>query len=293
MFSPKPRPDLKPKRLAERNRMTAILGMNCNDGILMLADTEETLLGGAAKSECDKLFRFIFPIGKKPIVGGGTVITGGAGDSHLIESANQELKKIFRTAIDPDTEVLDVLNSFATNFFKEMMEPYRDAGAGVYIPEFDMLIAVNIPPQPTRLFCWKKARVLEEFHHASLGTGVTQIHPMLRDVQFYGSCEGMLFHGIRMMYYAKRAVAGVGGKTEAIALQRNGATQYFGTTATQEIEDLVVNLEQFCNGFLYSEISNTYGGSDFHDLIGAFTSYQKKYAEILAGPRPLIKTNEH
>jgi 20S proteasome alpha/beta subunit len=51
--------------------MTAILGLNYLDGVLMMADTEETT-STATKSECDQLYRFTFPI--------GTVITGGAGD---------------------------------------------------------------------------------------------------------------------------------------------------------------------------------------------------------------------
>ena len=66
--------------------MTAILGMNYLDGVLMLADTEETT-SSATKSECDKLYRFTFPI--------GTVITGGAGDATLIEYANQEMHQFF------------------------------------------------------------------------------------------------------------------------------------------------------------------------------------------------------
>jgi 20S proteasome alpha/beta subunit len=65
--------------------MTAILGLSYLDGVLMMGDTEESL-GGDSKSECDKLYRFIFP--------SGTVITCGAGDSHLIDCANQELTPV-------------------------------------------------------------------------------------------------------------------------------------------------------------------------------------------------------
>src|SRR5208282_4799905 len=158
MFNhPKPRPNLKIKRLSERKRMTAILGMICLDGVLMLADTEETLLGGAAKSECDKLFRFTFSKGKGPTSEGSTIITGGAGDSHMIDCANQELQKFFQMT-GSDADIFSMLNSFAGNFFKEMIEPYQDAGVGVYIPDFEMIIAVNVSGE-SRLFCWKKARV--------------------------------------------------------------------------------------------------------------------------------------
>jgi hypothetical protein len=124
---PFPYPNFKPKRLPERKRMTAILGMNYLDGVLLMADTEE-FLGGDAKSECDKLYRFTFPIGMKA----GTVITGGSGDSHLIECANQEMHQLFAmgkmkiadVAPKPD-EILAALNIFADNFFQETTAQYR------------------------------------------------------------------------------------------------------------------------------------------------------------------------
>ena len=56
--------------------------------MLMMVDTEETM-STAAKSECDKLYRFPFPI--------GTVSTGGAGDSNLVTYANQQLHQFFIT----------------------------------------------------------------------------------------------------------------------------------------------------------------------------------------------------
>lgn len=71
------------RRLPERKRVTAIAGLNYLNGILMLADTEESL-GEGAKSECNKLYRFSFP--------NGAVMTGGAGTRILIQCANQEMQ---------------------------------------------------------------------------------------------------------------------------------------------------------------------------------------------------------
>jgi 20S proteasome alpha/beta subunit len=63
--------------------MTAIVGINYLDGVVMMADTEESI-GSDSKSDCEKLRRFIFPVGKPPMKTAGTVLTGGAGDSHLM-----------------------------------------------------------------------------------------------------------------------------------------------------------------------------------------------------------------
>ncbi len=226
--------------------MTAILGLSYLDGVLMMADTEESL-GGDSKSQCDKLYRFIFP--------SGTVITGGAGDSHLIDCANQDLHQFFARKVKTEPgEVLETLNDFAVEFFDKVISPLRGFE---YEPAIEMLIAVNCSKQSTLLFRWKQNHVLwvAPPQHASIGSGVIQIHPLLRDVQFAASKECMLFHGLRMMYQAKRAVVGVGGKTEAVALQDDGATHYFGTIATQKLEELIVSYEQFKTTILDGHVS--------------------------------------
>jgi hypothetical protein len=182
----------------------------------MMADTEESL-GGDAKSDCDKLHRFIFNVGNPPIAG-GTVLTGGSGDSHLIQHANRELWKFFNGGISHKADVLDALNGFARKFFKESMSGYQGFDLQA-VPQLSMLIAVNIQAQ-TWLFHWQGNRVIPILGngHASIGVGVAQTHPMLRDIEFHGTRETMLFLGIRIMFHAKRMVYGVGGKTEAIAL---------------------------------------------------------------------------
>jgi hypothetical protein len=214
--------------------VTAIVGFNYLDGILMLADTEESL-GEGAKSECDKLYRFSFP--------SGTVITGGAGDSHLIECANQEMQTFFSSQVKASpTEVLEKLNEFAGQFFKTVVSPLDGVVCGL-----EMLIAVNCNKQSSLLFSWKLNRVvwIAPPQHVSIGSGVAWTHPLLRDIQISPSKECALFYGLRLMHHAKRAVPGVGGKTEAVALQNDGRTHWFGTIATQKIEELIVNYEAF------------------------------------------------
>lgn len=273
--------------------MTAILGLSYLDGVLMMADTEESL-GGDAKSECDKLYRFSFP--------SGTVVTGGAGDSHLIECANQDLHQFFaRTVKTAPGEMLETLNGFALNFFEETVSPLRGFQ---YEPGLEMLIAVNCNKQSTLLFKWAQNRVIwiAPPQHTSIGSGVVQIHPMLRDVQFVASKECMLFHGLRMMYHAKRAVVGVGGKTEAFALQNDGATHSFGTIATQKIEELIINYEQFKTTVLDGNVS-TIAVTDkriepemevnveksFGDLPRLLKMYRQAYKDIL---KPQLEAQE-
>ena len=172
------------------------------------------------------------------------------------------------------------------------MEDYR--GLEALAPGFpDTLIAVNIRPR-SWLFNWQRNKVflLPQFTHAAIGTGIAQLHPMLRDVQFSGTCETMLFHGVRMMFHAKRAVPGVGGQTEAIALWNDGRTRLFGTYVPRQIEDLVRNLDSFCMANLYTAISNLNApqaniDKQFQQMAQVFPQFRESYNMILNPPPPM------
>jgi 20S proteasome alpha/beta subunit len=263
--------------------VTAIVGFNYIGGVWLFADTEESL-GEGAKSECDKLYRFNFP--------SGTVITGGAGDSHHIDCANQEMQTFFssKTANTP-TEILEILNKFAGQFFKNVILPAKHFSSGL-----EMLIAVNCDRKSSLLFSWKANRVVwvAPPAHISIGSGMAWTHPLLRDIQFCPSKESALFHGVRLMYQAKRAVPGVGGKTEAVALQNDGRTHWTGTEATQKIEELVVNYEAFKLKFLDGNVSTIAADdpkiepelernveSNWADVAGMLKTYRESYRDIL------------
>jgi hypothetical protein len=202
--------------------MTAIIGFNCHDSVLMMADTEESTTQG--KSSCDKLYHFASP--------SGYVLTGGAGDAHLIDCANQRLRKFFAAGLpgtppdDPVTPqlVLDGLSIFAQQLFTETTETYHSVGLDP-LHEFELLIAVNILKKGTYLFKLYLNEVLwiDPPNHKVIGSGELVIHPMLRDFQVVPQKETALFCGTRMMYRAKNTVPGVSGKTDAVALLNNGS----------------------------------------------------------------------
>lgn len=272
--------------------MTAILGFSCLDGVLMLSDTEETTREGT-KSDCDKLYRFNSP--------SGTVLTGGAGDAHLIDCANQALNKYFAHGMPgtPDVRVtpdlvLEGLNIFARQFFFETMCEFEDTGQDID-GVFELLIAVNILKKQTLLFKLIGNRVLwlAPPRHECIGSGVHVIHPMLRDFQFVPTKETALFCGIRMMNRAKRIMPGVGGKTEAIALLNSGTTTYFGTANTAVIEALAANFEEFIEKVVYttvSHVSKQFPEIDANceqsldDLPTALKQYRDRYKELLEKP---------
>ena len=272
--------------------MTAIIGFTCFDSVLMMADTEESTTE-ATKSSCDKLYQFASP--------SGYVLTGGAGDAHLIDCANQSLQQFFGAGM-PGTPglpvtpelVFDGLNIFARKLFSETTEAYEAAGLDPF-PDFELLIAVNLLKKQTLLFKLYLNKVLwiEPPNHKVIGCGNLVIHPMLRDFQFVPQKETALFCGIRMMYHAKQTVQGVGGKTEAVALLNDGATIFYGTDNTALIESLVANFEEYLGKFVYTSVSNVskeFPDIDencekgFQEIPAILKQYRDKYKELLDKP---------
>ena len=285
--------------------MTAILGMNCTDGVLLLADTEETTSIGT-KSEADKLYRFFFPAGIVAAGGAdrmyrlivpagivaaggasGTVVMGGAGDSHFIECANQELQEFLQKGFKQGENIKAKLNDFARMFFRATVGEYRGFAAEIigYL-EPQMLIAISSAGQ-TWLFRWQRDRVklVPKLGHTSIGCGMIQMHPMLRELQFSFSCEAMLFHGIRIMLQTKKTVQGVGGRTEAIALLNDGTTQFFPTRVTRLVEELVEDIAEYnihiVNRLVCEAMSNAeWGESALGKLPDDIRRFRDRYMKI-------------
>ncbi len=271
--------------------MTAIIGFTCHDSVLMMADTEESTTQG--KSSCDKLYHFPSP--------SGYVLTGGAGDAHLIDCANQELQTFFGKGLPgtPDAPVtpelvLDGLNIFAQKFFAETTEAYQAAGFDP-APDFELLIAVNILKKKTYLFklCLNKVLWVAPPNHKVIGCGDLVIHPMLQDFQFVPQKETALFCGIRMMYLAKNTIPGVSGKTDAVALLNDGSLIYYGTLNTARIESLVANCDEYLGKFVYTSVSNVSKEfpeidenceKGFQNVPGILKNYRDRYKELLDHP---------
>ncbi len=63
--------------------MTLILGLVCREGIVVLADSQETFVRAGVKSTTQKLFRL-----------GPSIVWGGSGDTGMVRALSQSLGKI-------------------------------------------------------------------------------------------------------------------------------------------------------------------------------------------------------
>src|SRR5256885_9651317 len=83
----------KPRRLPERKRMTIALGIIASNGIVLAADTEETMgVAGYSKTDQTKILGYFSADNQRPL---GACFISGAGDAGYIEALSQTLGRVF------------------------------------------------------------------------------------------------------------------------------------------------------------------------------------------------------
>jgi hypothetical protein len=206
--------------------VTAILGFNCSDGILLFADTEGSY--EVTKAECDKL-KYL-----KPQFGQIMVATAGT-----IVDADYAIHRLKRLTVDTTSKDVGVaIEELAQTIYSE-----------VGPLEIDMLLAVRPwNASKTSMYRWCGNLVYPIESHACCGSGAIHLDPQLRFIEFTGSADEMLLYGVKLMLEAKRLVQGVGGKTEAILLFHDkGAYKWYASHTISEIEKLMLAMEHYNN----------------------------------------------
>jgi hypothetical protein len=251
--------------------MTAILGFNCSDGVLLFADTEVSI-GDIAKVQGDKLRYIRCPH--------GMIITGGSGDVYDIEYANFRLER--ELLQEPMTSIDDIylsLEGLLQNILDCHKRPLN----------IEMLLAVHpFGGTDTRMFTWRQdlLTLISPHKHRCAGSGVIQLDPLLRQIEFVGDSKAMLLYGVSLMLQTKRMVQGVGGNTEALLLT-NGMTASlhgFGRDVAQQIEVLVAEMEDYSIRFVTPFIA---GKADSEEQVdGALATIA-----VTLKVDPFVKTN--
>lgn len=272
-MTPKPQtlPRPKPARLPRRNRVTAILSLICTDGVLMLADTEETL-SKESKSECDKLRNYLCPHGQ--------VLLGAAGDSQLCEFAMRQIGLSLLQQERTWEEIETDLNELNHRIFRETIGIYQGLPADIIPNWIEMLIAVQTKNQ-VRVFEWRHTAVVPiSGLHVSIGAGVTQMHPLLRDMQFSIPARCMLLLGVNIMRQTKRMVQGCGGKTEAVALHPTGSRTHYFSETTSKVEKFAEALSIQINELWWVLVTDPWGEKgDFSTLSAEFSKNMQGFRE--------------
>ncbi|HKR10918.1 MAG TPA: hypothetical protein VJT15_02580 [Pyrinomonadaceae bacterium] len=216
--------------------MTAIVGFQCSDALLMCADSEQSI-GTDSKSQIRKIDSFA--------IGGAGVAIGGAGDMDLIEYVKHQLEQGLRREI-PTPENADAwMESFAKNIWKTVIRPCRGLPPE-HIPGADFLIGLQLQGEPT-LYKWERNLIhpLPRVSHTSIGSGRVQSEALLADLDsLYLPAHQMLLYAVRVMLRVKQLVQGCGGITEAVLLLNDGLIMRPATRQIGNIENLAESMDR-------------------------------------------------
>lgn len=222
----------KPKRLPERNAVTIIAGFKCSEGIVLCADTQETVEGGVSKRNVPKLRyepseqygAIRFPDHDADFA----VAFCGAGNGpfidKLVESAWQEAQAC--TSID---EVCSEIEKSIKDNYKEFGQIYQPG----YCPNAQLIYGVKMHGN-SKLFTANGAVVNERHEYESHGIGYYMADFLAgRMFDSFLNIHQCVILAAYILFQCREHVDGCGGESHIAVLQDNGPS---GLVARNRIE---------------------------------------------------------
>jgi len=217
MISPKPHPLPKPQRLPERKAVTIVAGFKCYEGIVLCADTQETV-SNLSKRNVPKL-RF------EPSEGvhegdGLAVAFCGAGDNAAF------IDKVVETAWE-DAQAATNVDEACASIEKSVKDSYKEFGRIFqpgYCPTADLIYGVKMY-STCRLFSAHGPVVTEKNGYDTAGAGyymadflASRMHNHLMSIQ---QCAVLAAY---ILFQAKEHVDGCGGESQIAVLRDDGVS---------------------------------------------------------------------
>jgi len=244
---PFPRPDLpKPKRLPAGKRMTIALGVLGPNGVILGADTEETI--GDTKTDALKVSTGI-SFGLRGGHPSAIAITG-AGDSWYLDYLFEELVRHFRdheslTVTQLESEFRTILQKF----YREHIIPFRPSE-----PDLDLRVIIGVQrDNQTALWVSSRSTLRKSYDHEAVGMGGTEAKRILRRAT--GSRHTLSLAAVIACYAiqrAKESVVGCGKNTVLLYLKDNSVFNVY-PDVVEKAESLFRKYEgQEYSSFMYA-----------------------------------------
>lgn len=214
---PHPRPPRypRPARLRERKAVTIAAGFRCNEGIVLCADTEETL--GDIKQWRGKIETSVYP--------------AHPGVKHAVCFAGSGWTDYVRTAIEKAQQGLGECNGISEirSHLEEKLLGFFDGHLAnwAYFPAnerpcAELLIGVTTKAGPFGLFYYG-GTAFYETHEKTIGSGVILANNLISEHRFGNeSLDQLCRLGIFVISRVKKQVLGCGGETHLAALRGKG-----------------------------------------------------------------------
>ncbi len=224
----------KPKRLSERNAVTIIAGFKCEEGVVVCADTQETL--GTAKRSVPKL-RFE-PCDHKTEnedhYSNLAVAFCGAGDGPFIDKLVSESWRV----ASQQTDLASVCTAIEDSIVRQYMKFGKIYQVGM-CPEVQLIYGVKMDGG-SRLFTATGPIVNEKHEYDSGGQGhymadflASKMHYIQLNIRQCAILAAYILHE------AKDHVDGCGGDSQIAVLRNKGTCGTVGWHRIGELTDLV------------------------------------------------------
>jgi 20S proteasome alpha/beta subunit len=222
--------------------MTIAIGLRSNDGIVLAADSQETL-AGYIKGETGKIKTIIFA--------SGTVLAiVGSGHSDYIETATEKVSD----GIGELKNFPDIKNRLEENllaFFDKHLARFPENER----PAVDLLIGMSMRPSLFALFHYS-GTAFYTVSQKAIGAGILLANGLLSD---FASGELNVDESASIAVYilskVKRRVDTCGGFTDLVALRTNGDFALTDWKPIEKLEDEFEGVERRMIGSLRKEIT--------------------------------------
>lgn|ERR1039458_4352482 len=239
MIRPFPKPSLpqsKAKRLLRRKAVTIVAGFRCSRGIVLCADTQETV--GVAKRHVPKL-RFEKFTGALKALGGsdlGVAFCGATNNGAFVD----KLVDLAWTAAQVEPDIDDVCNAIQ----QSIEETHRHFG-GIYqpgyMPDTELIYGVKMNGR-SRLFYALGPAVNEKDEYCTGGIGTYMADFLAARMYSVGlTVQQCVILAAYILFQTKEHVDGCGGKSHIAILREDGPS---GLVDSQRIEAITENLQK-------------------------------------------------
>lgn len=250
---PAPRiPRVIPRRLPQKKRMTIALGIISTGGLVLAADTEESIAGWMKTSQT-KL--------DLAVSAGGIVVVSGAGTAGYIDSAAQRVHSAFQKMDPADNDYERLIERTLRRFHREHVIPFGACQPNER-PELFLLIGVHRKGR-NALFTTEKSAVRscrDKDNYVAIGAGGFYARSLLG--QYYAwelDLQTAEILAAYVLFRVKNSIGGCGGHTEMCRMHAEGV-EFVNPRYIDALEQRFRDLERLERSSFYYVV----GGHAYH-----------------------------
>jgi hypothetical protein len=212
--------------------VTIAAGFRCNEGIVLCADTQETI-SGYIKGYSGKIVTHFF--------GAGHVSIAGSGTTDYIKMANDKLVENL-SGLNDFKSIKDQVENNLITFFDVHLSRWAGFPDNER-PNIELLLAISAYSGGFGLFHWS-GTAFHQTHGKAIGAGILLANSMMQEY-----CGGNLTLGeltnlaIFVLHKVKNNVDACGGNTHMVLIKKDGEFGYVDDKFLKKVEARVQKLE--------------------------------------------------